>query len=102
MQIFRGVFNGTAKVIKKMDNSDRSHRIEVEHRREDAISQTPTVAPFQTHDKERHDEFVDSWEDILDQSLEVVAITGKGMGRLTKAYLSSPLHFSLGLARGFQ
>jgi hypothetical protein len=102
VQIFSGVFNGTAKVIKKMDNSDHSHRIEVEHRRGDPISQNPTVAPFQAHNQERHNEFVDSWEDILNQSLEVVVTTGKGMGRLTKAYLSSPLHFSLGLARGFQ
>jgi hypothetical protein len=102
VQIFRGVFNGAAKVVKKLDSSDRSRRIEVEHGREDVSSQNSTVAPIQRHCQERDNESPDSWQDIFDQSFQVVATTGKGMGRLTKAYLCSPLHFSLGLARGFQ
>lgn len=103
VQIARGIVTGTTKVVKKLDSSNGRHRMENEPgREEETLSQSSTIAPIQTRGQVRENEYPDSWKDIFSQSLEVIVTTGKGMGRLTKAGLSSPLHFSLGIARGFQ
>jgi len=70
--------------------------------REDHPSQANNSLLSQTQRFEQENENPESWEDILNHSLHGFAETGKGMGRFTKAYLSSPLYFSLGLAQGFQ
>jgi hypothetical protein len=44
----------------------------------------------------------DVLESPLTRSLDVLTTTRKGFGRLTKAGLATPLHFTLGIARGFQ
>ena len=38
----------------------------------------------------------------LSKGVDIVLATATGIGRLTKAVLESPLHFSMGIARGFQ
>jgi hypothetical protein len=102
VQVARGIVTGTTRVAKKLDSSSGNHRMEIKPGGEETLSQSSTVVPIPTHGRVQEDEYPDSWKDILSQSLEVVVTTGKGMGRLTKAGLSSPLHFSLGIARGFQ
>jgi hypothetical protein len=102
VQIARGIVTGTTKIVKKLDSSHGRHKMENEPEREETLSQRCTIAPIQTHSKIRENEYPDSWKDIFSQSLEVISTTGKGMGRLSKAGLSLPLHFSLGIARGFQ
>lgn len=102
VQIVRGILNGTTKVVKKLESSNVGHRSEEELGREETLSQSATIASTQTHGQGWQEECSDSWKDIFNQSLEAVVTTGKGMGRLTKAGLASPLHFSLGIARGFQ
>jgi hypothetical protein len=94
--------NGTKKVVKKLESSDNCYGMEEEPGREETLSQSSKIVPIRTHGLPREDEYPDTWQDIFRQSLEVVVTTGKGVGRLTKAGLSSPLHFSLGIARGFQ
>jgi hypothetical protein len=56
------------------------------------------MAPTQMQNQEQQDIL----ESPLTRSLDVLTTTGKGLGRLTKAGLATPLHFTLGIARGFQ
>jgi hypothetical protein len=104
VRVIRGGINGTTKVVRKLETSNSSKRAEPGLVREAAewSSQDATSAPFQSYGLGQEDEHLQSWEDILNESLEGLKKTGKGMGRFTKAYLSSPLYFSLGLAQGFQ
>ncbi|KAE9373572.1 glycosyltransferase family 1 protein [Stipitochalara longipes BDJ] len=102
VRIIKGAVIGTTKVVKKLDSSNSSRTMDAVLEREGSASQEAAVAPIQTQDHRRDDEALESWEDILNESIEGVVKTGKGVGRLTKAYLSSPLYFSLGLAQGFQ
>jgi hypothetical protein len=102
VQIVRGIVNGTKKVAKKLDSSNAGHRREERLEREETLSQSSSIASTKTHGQGWQEEGSDSWEDIFTQSLEAAFTTSKGIGRLTKAGLASPLHFSLGIARGFQ
>lgn len=102
MRIIRGGVIGTAKVVKKLEASNSSHRMETALEREEGLSQTDDCSVSWRQDHRQEDQRSESWEDIWNQSLHGLAETGKGVGRFTKAYLSSPLYFSLGLAQGFQ
>ena len=87
--------------------NDSSSRVEFEEKPgRDALSHATVTTPSQTSNQEREEreELRDPelWKDQLAQSLDVIVTAGKGIGRATKAYLASPLHFSLALARGFQ
>jgi hypothetical protein len=101
VQLAKGILNGSSKVVNKVNNSHG--RMRKESGRKEALSHSTVMAPTQIHGQERED-LTDPgfWKDQLTQSLDVVVTTGKGIGRLTKAVLASPLYFSLGLARGFQ
>lgn len=94
---------GVSKVVSKANNSNDRHKTGKESRGKEVLPHSIVMSPAQLHDQELVDlRGPDFWKDQLAQSLDVVATTGKGIGRLTKAVLALPLHFTLGLARGFQ
>jgi hypothetical protein len=62
-------------------------------------------SPQQAHDQNNDSRSAEDpgfAESALSQSLTASLETVKSVGRLSKALLTTPLHFSMGIARGFQ
>jgi hypothetical protein len=95
VQLAKGILN----VPTKVDNTSNTlSETEILSRKRSGTSQISSImVPTQMQNREQ-----DILESPLTRSLDVLATTGKGLGRLTKAGLATPLHFTLGIARGFQ
>jgi hypothetical protein len=96
VQLAKGILNVPTKVAKIPNILSET---EISSREISSSSQNSSlVVRTLIQDQEK--------EDVLEspstRSLDVLTTTGKGLGRLTKAGLATPLHFTLGIARGFQ
>lgn len=96
VQLAKGILNVPTKVdstpntLLEMDISSRKIS--------SSLHSSSLMAPTQMQNQEQEDIL----ESPLTRSLDVLTTAGKGLGRLTKAGLATPLHFTLGIARGFQ
>ena len=96
VQLARGIINIPTKVANTPNSLLET---EILSRRKSTSPQSSSImVPSQANDQDGED----SWKGPLTRSLTVISTTGKGIGRLTKAGLTTPLHFTLGIARGFQ
>ena len=96
VQLAKGILNVPTKVTNT-PNVLSETEISSTERSSSSQNSSPMVrTPMQDQEKE------DFLESPLTRSLDVLTTTGKSIGRLTKAGLATPLHFTLGIARGFQ
>jgi hypothetical protein len=96
VQLAKGILNVPTKVANTPNILSET---EISARKRSSSSQSSSfIVPTQMQNQEQED----ALEGPLARSFDVLTTTGKGLGRLTKAGLATPLHFTLGIARGFQ
>jgi hypothetical protein len=96
VQLAKGILNVPTKV-----GNIPNARLETEISSKN-ISSSSQGSSLMVPSHMQNQEQEDVLESPLTRSLDVLSTTGKGLGRLTKAGLATPLHFTLGIARGFQ
>jgi hypothetical protein len=96
VQLTKGILNIPTKVTNT-PNVLSETEISSTERSSSSQNSSPMVRTLM-QDQEKEDVL----ESPLTRSLDVLTTTGKSIGRLTKAGLATPLHFTLGIARGFQ